>query len=82
MFIDAHQHFWIYSPEEFGWVSEEMKVLRKNFLPTDLEADLLACGYEGTVAVQARQCLEENDFLIGLASENSFIKGGSGGGSI
>ena len=38
MKIDAHQHFWIYNSTEYGWIDESMKVLKRDYLPGDLQA--------------------------------------------
>lgn len=74
MKIDAHQHFWNYNEKEFDWINEEMKVIKKDFLPQDLEPLLNENKLSGCVAVQARQSEEENNFLLKFADENSFIK--------
>ena len=63
--IDAHHHLWRYTPEEYGWIDEEMKVLRLDFLPRDLYAEIAAAGIDGTVAVQERQTLEETRWQPG-----------------
>jgi L-fuconolactonase len=73
--IDAHQHFWHYTPEEYGWIGAEMAVLQKDCLPGDLEPLLESVGLEGTVAVQARQTLQETQWLLELADQHPFIKG-------
>jgi L-fucono-1,5-lactonase len=75
MRIDAHQHFWRYQPAEYGWIDDTMAVLRRDFLPADLEPLLRGAGFEGCVAVQARQSLEETRFLLELADGHPFIKG-------
>jgi len=75
MRIDAHQHFWQYDPEEYGWITDEMAVLRRDFLPADLKPPLEAAGFGGCVAVQARQTLEETRWLLELADQNEFIRG-------
>lgn len=75
MTIDAHQHFWIFDPERDAWITEDMSVIRKNFLPADLAPVLEANGIDGCVAVQADQSEAETDFLLQLAEENTFIKG-------
>ncbi|RPD42347.1 amidohydrolase family protein [Chitinophaga barathri] len=75
MIIDAHQHFWQYDPVRDAWITEEMQVIRKDFLPADLEPVLKANDVAGCVAVQADQSEAETDFLLRLAEENSFIKG-------
>jgi L-fuconolactonase len=75
MRIDAHQHFWQYDREEYGWINDEMAVLRRDFLPADLKPLLAAAGFGGCVAVQARQTLEETRWLLELADRNDFIRG-------
>ncbi|MFO7999801.1 MAG: amidohydrolase family protein [Marinilabilia sp.] len=75
MIIDTHQHFWHYNPEEFDWITDEMHRIQKNFLPEDLKATLKDTDVEGVVTVQARQSLEETDWLLQLASDHPFIKG-------
>jgi L-fuconolactonase len=75
MHIDAHQHFWIYNPSDYGWIDESMAVLRRNFLPADLKPELDKAGFQGCVAVQARQSLDETNTLLRLAEESSFIFG-------
>jgi len=73
--IDAHQHFWQYHPEQHSWITDEMAVIRRNFMPADLQPVLEANGIDGCVAVQADQTDAETDFLLVLAGKNDFIKG-------
>lgn len=73
--IDAHQHFWQYDPVTHDWINEGMSVIRKDFLPQDLQPLLQQNNVSGCVAVQASQSEKETDFLIQLAKENAFIKG-------
>ena len=75
MRIDAHQHFWNYDPIRHDWIDESMKVIRKNFLPTDLLIEMKKNGIDGSVAVQVDETEEENYFLLKLTEENEFIKG-------
>ena len=75
MRIDAHQHFWAYDPKEYGWISDEMPQLKQDRLPDDLAPLLSAARFDGCIAVQARQHLEETDFLLSLAADHPFIKG-------
>ena len=75
MTIDAHHHLWKYSAAEYGWISPEMRVLRRDFLPADLEKLMHHFGIEGTVAVQARQTLQETEWLLELARQHSLIRG-------
>lgn len=75
MKIDSHQHFWKYNPVKDAWISEEMKVIRRDFLPADLKPLLVENQFDGCVAVQADQSDEETRFLLDLSKENDFIKG-------
>ena len=75
MRIDSHQHFWRYSPAEYGWMDDRMTRIRRDFLPEDLAPLLAACGLDGAVAVQARSSLEETRFLLDLAREHDCVKG-------
>lgn len=75
MTIDSHQHFWKYEPVKHAWIDEEMAVIRKDFLPSDLKKVYDENGVDGCVAVQADQTLAETDFLLNLAEANDFIKG-------
>jgi L-fuconolactonase len=73
--IDAHHHLWRYNATEYGWLTDEMKAMRRDFLPKDLMAELAGAGIDGTVAVQARQTLDETRWLLDLADECEAIRG-------
>lgn len=75
MRIDAHQHFWKYSALEYDWITDEMGALKRDFLPCDLQPLLGANGFEGSIAVQARQNVHETEWLLELAGQNPFILG-------
>lgn len=72
--IDAHHHLWKYTAAEYGWLDESMAELRRDFLPGDLMREIAAAGIDGTVAVQARQTLEETRWLLDLADECEAIR--------
>ena len=74
MRIDAHQHFWKYSSSEYPWIPEG-SALHRDWLPEDLEALQRPLGLDGSVAVQARQSLEETQWLLGLADRCSRVLG-------
>jgi L-fuconolactonase len=71
--IDAHNHFWRFEPGEYRWIDDSMSVLRRDYLPGDLAPLLRASGVRATVAVQARQTLEETEWLLSLADANAAI---------
>jgi L-fuconolactonase len=73
--IDAHHHFWNYSAAEYGWISDEMRELQRDFLAGDLQREMAGAGVDGAVTVQARQTLEETRWLLRIAEEQSFLRG-------
>jgi L-fuconolactonase len=75
MQIDAHQHFWLYNSLEYSWIDDSMATLRRNFLPKDLGGGLKSTGFDGSIAVQARQSLEETRWLLELAGKSASIVG-------
>lgn len=75
MRIDSHQHFWRYNAVEYGWITPDKALLRRDYLPEDLQPLLTASGFDGSIAVQARQSLEETEWLLSLAERHDFIKG-------
>jgi L-fuconolactonase len=75
MRIDAHQHFWRYNPNEYGWIDDSMARLRRDFLPSDLQPELERAGFDRCIAVQARQTIEETRWLLDLADASPFMLG-------
>jgi L-fuconolactonase len=73
--VDAHQHFWKYDPLRDGWMTDEMKILQKDYLPHDINPVFEENHISGSVAVQADPSENENQFLLELAEQNPFIKG-------
>jgi L-fuconolactonase len=73
--IDAHHHLWRYSADDYGWISPEMEVLRRDFVARDLDHELRGAGVDGSVVVQARQSVEETRWLLELAAEDEAIRG-------
>lgn len=73
--IDAHQHFWVYDAVRDSWISEEMAVLRKDYLPEDLLPVLQQHQFDGCVVVQSDQSNAENLFQLTNADAYDFVKG-------
>jgi len=73
--VDAHQHFWKYDAVNYGWISEDMQVIRRDFLPNDLAEVFAENMVDACVAVQADQTEKETDWLLQLAADNDFIAG-------
>jgi len=75
MRVDSHQHFWHYDPVRDSWITDDMGVLKRDYLPGDLLPEMHANGIDATVAVQAGQSERETEFLIDLAARHAFIAG-------
>jgi len=75
MIIDAHQHFWQVGRFEYPWLTRELGVLYRDYLPEDLEPVLKQNKVAQTVLVQASNSLEETKWLLQLADANQFIAG-------
>jgi L-fuconolactonase len=75
MHIDAHQHFWIYNRSEYDWIDDSMSALRRDFLPEHLKPELESTGFRGSIAVQARQSIEETRSLLAFAERSPLILG-------
>jgi L-fuconolactonase len=73
--IDVHQHFWRYVPSQYKWISDEMEILKKDYLPPDLGNHSRDTGYKSSITVQARQTREETEWLLSLAADNPGISG-------
>jgi L-fuconolactonase len=73
--IDAHQHFWQYNPAEHAWMTDPIAALRRDFMPGDLKPLLASLEFDGCVAVQVRQTLEETRWLLELAGRHPFVRG-------
>ena len=74
MKLDSHQHFWSYDAAQYPWIPKDSP-LHRDWLPADLAPLLTAAGFDGCIAVQARQTVEESRWLLKLADESPIIKG-------
>jgi L-fuconolactonase len=71
--LDAHHHFWNYSPAEYGWIGDHMSILRRDYLAADLKEQLDLAGVSAAISVQARQSIEETHFLLSIANRCDFL---------
>jgi L-fuconolactonase len=74
MRLDAHQHFWSYDAAQYPWIPPGSP-LHRSWLPDDLAALQQPLGFEGSIAVQARQVVGESDWLLSLADKHANVKG-------
>ena len=73
--IDSHHHLWQFNAAEFDWIDDRMKVLQRDYLPADLGKVLNAENIDGAVAVQARQSVDETEWLLAAAAGCGCIRG-------
>ncbi|HEU4711456.1 MAG TPA: amidohydrolase family protein [Pyrinomonadaceae bacterium] len=73
--IDAHQHFWQLQRFDYPWMSSDLEILYRDYLPYDLEPELAKNGVGQTVLVQASNSVAESRWLLELADEHEFIAG-------
>lgn len=71
--IDAHQHFWDLSRDDYGWLSAADAVLYRDFQPGDLAPLLEPEGISKTVLVQAAPTVEETGYLLDIAERTPFV---------
>ncbi|MEN8866821.1 MAG: amidohydrolase family protein [Akkermansiaceae bacterium] len=72
--LDTHHHLWSYNADEYPWIPVGTP-LAQNQLLAELETITSAAGVSGTIAVQARQVVEESITLLEIADEGSLIRG-------
>jgi L-fuconolactonase len=75
MRIDAHQHFWKYNEDRDTWITDDMAIIQRNFLPEDLRPVLSENKIDGSIIVQSDQSKEENIFQLANALQHDFVKG-------
>ena len=75
MRLDAHVHFWRYNEAEYEWIGDSMAAIRRDFLPPDWREVAGTLGFDGLIAVQARQTFEETQWLLELADEHPQVAG-------
>jgi L-fuconolactonase len=75
MTIDAHQHFWRYDPGRDAWITDAMSLLKRDFMPEELEQERVANGMDSTIVVQVDQSEDETLFLLDLAERYKRIAG-------
>jgi len=75
LIVDSHQHFWQVGRFDYPWMSPEVELLYRDYLPPALEPVLKRNGVDKTILVQASNSLEETRWLLSLAEGNPFIGG-------
>lgn len=75
MIIDTHHHLWSYKSDDFPWIDDSICELKQDFLTDQLKTALIENNINKTIVVQARQSIEETEFLLSQANDTDFIAG-------
>ena len=73
--VDSHQHFWQLSRGDYSWLTPELTLLYKDFLPEQLVPELNEYEVSQTILVQAADTEEETHFLLQLSENTEFVAG-------
>jgi L-fuconolactonase len=75
--IDAHHHLWRLSlPFNYSWLdAPQLKPIRRDYLPEDLEPLIRNAGVDQTIVVQTQHDIRENLWALDLAERHPFIAG-------
>ncbi|WJF91798.1 amidohydrolase family protein [Paraburkholderia bonniea] len=73
--IDAHQHYWNPSRNDYGWLTPDQPVLYRTYGPSDLAGLRQGAGIGQTIVIQAAPTLEETRYLLGVARGEASIAG-------
>lgn len=67
MRVDAHQHYWNIARGDYGWITEELPILYRDYVPEDLNPLFQMHQLQGSIIVQAAPTLAETAFLLELS---------------
>jgi L-fuconolactonase len=73
--VDSHQHFWQVGKFDYPWMSSDVEILYRDYLPATLKPIIAQNRVSKTVLVQASNSLAESHWLLNLAGRNQFIAG-------
>lgn len=73
--VDSHQHFWQVGRFDYPWMTRDIELLYRDYLPPTLQPILEQNGVSKTVLVQASNSVDESRWMLSLADSYSFIAG-------
>lgn len=73
--LDTHHHLWKIARGDYGWMSPDLTVLYRDYMPDDLAPLLRQAGVDRTILVQAADTEAETEFLLGIAESCDFVAG-------
>ena len=72
--FDSHHHLWDYDPHQYPWIPKQ-SVAAKSYDLDDLARHAGPYRVNATIAVHARQTLEETEYLVELAKRHTLCAG-------
>ncbi|WP_240414093.1 amidohydrolase family protein [Paenibacillus periandrae] len=75
MRIDAHQHYWLTSRTDYGWLKPSLGRIYADYMPEQLKPLLERYDIPKSIVVQAAPTLEEAEFLLSIAESEPTIAG-------
>ncbi len=73
--IDAHQHYWDPSRDDYGWLTPQLTSLYRVYGSHDLKPLREAANIGRTVVVQAAATVKETRYLLDLARDDDSVAG-------
>jgi L-fuconolactonase len=73
--VDSHQHFWQLIRGDYQWLTPELTLLYRDYLPKDLSQELINTNVGETIVVQASDTEAETQFLLEVADKTDFVAG-------
>lgn len=73
--LDTHHHLWKIERGDYFWMSPDLEVLYRDYMPEDLEPFLRQAGVARTILVQAADTEAETEFLLEIAQSCDWVAG-------
>ena len=73
--LDTHHHLWKIERGDYAWMSPDLTVLYRDYMPDDLAPLLRQAGVSKTILVQAADTEAETEFLLDVAERCDFVAG-------
>ena len=73
--LDTHHHVWKIERGDYSWMSPDLEVLYRDYMPEDLAPLLRQAGVTRTILVQAADTEAETEFLLEIAEDCDFVAG-------
>lgn len=73
--LDAHMHVWTLARGDYGWLTEDYRVLYRDFAVGDAWPEAGDSGTSEVILVQAAGTAAETDFMLSIAETDARVAG-------